>query len=204
MDVQKIFEILEIPETKDESAIKAAYRDKLVSVNPEDNPEGFKRLREAYEAGLKYAAQSEEDSAGIRNDDPVSLYLERLDDIYRSLSRRLDLTEWDRLLKDELLDDLDLCEDAKWKLFRYLADHYELPVAVWRELDRVFHIEKEQQKFKEHLPVNFVDFIIWSCSEEAELYQFPYEQLTGNDNADYDEFIHQLQNLTRLSGQEKE
>lgn len=204
MDVQKIFEILEIPETKDENAIKTAYRGKLVSVNPEDNPEGFKRLREAYEAGLKYAAQSNEDSAEPKNDDPVSLYLKRLDNTYRSLSRRLDITEWELLLKDELFNDLDLCEDAKWRLFRYLADHYELPVAVWRQLNRVFHIEKEQQKFKEHLPVNFVDFIIWSCSEEADLYQFPYEQLTGNDNADYDEFVHQLQNLTRLSGQEKE
>ena len=140
MDVQKIFDILEIPETKDENAIKTAYRSKLVSVNPEDNPEGFKRLREAYEAGLKYAAQSVETSAGNKNDDPVSLYLKQLDNVYRSLPRRLDITEWDRLLKDDLFNDLDLCEDAKWRLFRYLADHYELPVEVLRMLDQVFYI----------------------------------------------------------------
>ena len=204
MDIQKIFEILEIPETKDEEAIKAAYRSKLVSVNPEDNPEGFKRLREAYEAGLRYAARQEEASQSNKSDDPVSLYLERLDSIYRSLSGRLETSEWERLLKDELLDDLDLGEDAKWELFRYLAGHYELPAAVWRMLDRVFHVTQEAQKFKEHLPVNFVDFILWSCSEEAALYQFPYEQLTGSDTADYDEFIHRLQDLTKLAGQERE
>lgn len=204
MDAQKIFEILEIPETKDEDAIKAAYRSKLVSVNPEDNPEGFKQLREAYEAGLRYAAKGEENTPGDKPDDPVSLYLDRLDSVYRSLPRRLESSEWESLLKDDLLDDLDLCEDAKWGLFRYLADHYELPTAVWRMLDQVFHVEKEQSKFKEHLPVNFVDFIVWSCSEEAELCQFPYEQLMGSDTADHDEFIHQLQSLARLSGQEHE
>ena len=204
MDTQRIFEILGIPETKDEEAIKAAYRSKLVSVNPEDNPEGFKRLREAYEAGLRYAAIQDETSSGNKSDDPVSLYLKRLDSVYRSLTKRLDVSEWDRLLKDELLDDLDLCEDAKWGLFRYLADHYELPMTVWRMLDQVFHVTKEPQKFREHLPVNFVDFILWSCSEKAALYQFPYEQLTGNDTADYDEFIHHLQALTKLAGQERE
>ena len=57
MDRQRIFEILGIEETKEEERIREAYRSKLVSVNPEDNPEGFKRLREAYERALSLARQ---------------------------------------------------------------------------------------------------------------------------------------------------
>lgn len=204
MDVQKIFEILEIRETKDEETIKGAYRSKLVSVNPEDNPEGFKRLREAYEAALKYASVQTDTASEEEANDPVSLYLKRLESVYCSLSRRLDISEWEGLLRDELLDDLDLSENAMWGLFRYLSEHYELPTRIWRLLEQTFQIQQEQQRFKEHLPVNFVDFIIWSCSEEAEISQFPFEQLSGSDTADYDEFIHQLGALSKLMSQESE
>ena len=203
MDTEKIFAALEIEMTKDEAAIKAAYRAKLTSVNPEDNPEGFKRLREAYEAALKYAAQEEETSPK-EADDPVSLYLKRLDQVYRCLPRRLDAAEWNALLHDELLDDLDLCEDAKWGIFRYLADNYELPADIWHLLDETFHIERDQEQFKEHLPVNFVNYLLWSCSEDARSTAFPFHRLKGPDTADYDEFIHQLNALCALAGKKEE
>ncbi|MCH5341411.1 MAG: hypothetical protein J1E01_08080 [Acetatifactor sp.] len=203
MDTKKIFEILEIAETKNETLIKEAYRSKLVTVNPEDNPEGFKRLREAYETALRFAALQEEPLME-KADDPVSLYLERLNGVYRSLSRRLDTEEWKALLKDELLDDLDLGEDAKWQLFRFLASNYKVPTEIWRLLDQTFHIREEAQKFKEHLPVNFVDFILWSCTEEAALSEFPLHQLTGSDTADYDEFLLKLDELSSLAGRQRE
>lgn len=205
MDKKIMFDILNIPETKEESLIKSAYRQKLVTVNPEDNPEGFKRLREAYEAALKYASSPEE-FAQKKADDPVSLYIDRLHDIYSSLPRRLDTAEWEALLRDELLDDLDLGENAKWALFRYLADHYRLPSRIWRILEHTFHIEQEQQKFKEHLPENFVDFIIRSCTEESELSEFAFHLLKGKDTADYDAFLDQLQELLSLldSGEQEQ
>ena len=49
MDETISFSILEIEKTKDKQVIQDAYRRLLVKVNPEDDPEGFKRLREAYE-----------------------------------------------------------------------------------------------------------------------------------------------------------
>ena len=49
MNAGEVWSILGIEETKDQDSIIAAYRAKVVSVNPEDDPEGFKRLREAFE-----------------------------------------------------------------------------------------------------------------------------------------------------------
>ena len=52
----EIWRELEIEPTTDEAAIKRAYVDKLKQTRPEDDPEGFKRLRAAYEAAQKLAA----------------------------------------------------------------------------------------------------------------------------------------------------
>ncbi len=49
MEKELIFHILGLEETKDEEKISDAYRTALKSVNPEDDPEVFKLLRQAYE-----------------------------------------------------------------------------------------------------------------------------------------------------------
>lgn len=60
MDEKQIWLVLETEPTKEEEQIKQAYRKKLARTNPEDDPEGFKRLREAYEQALRLAAQTQE------------------------------------------------------------------------------------------------------------------------------------------------
>ena len=62
------FNTLGIEATKEEKKIKKAYRARLHAVNPEDDPDGFKRLREAYEEALKYARQKEEEPENLDPD----------------------------------------------------------------------------------------------------------------------------------------
>ncbi|WP_345844077.1 J domain-containing protein [Shewanella algae] len=50
-----IWQILGITATQDETAIKQAYRTQLRDCHPEDNPEGFRALRSAYEQALAAA-----------------------------------------------------------------------------------------------------------------------------------------------------
>ena len=57
MERQLAFHVLGIKETKDEQQIQDAYRGLLKRTNPEDDPEGFKRLREAYETAVSWARQ---------------------------------------------------------------------------------------------------------------------------------------------------
>ena len=66
MEPIEVFQILGIEQTKDERALKNAYRDKLTVTNPEDDPEGFKRLRMAYEEACRYAGtpDAEENEEG--------------------------------------------------------------------------------------------------------------------------------------------
>ena len=105
MDETISFSILEIEKTKEKQAIQDAYRRLLVKVNPEDDPEGFKRLREAYEAANAYADRPEELKKAPET--PVELWIERVREIYFSLSKRLDVSLWEGLLKEDICLDLD-------------------------------------------------------------------------------------------------
>ena len=106
-----IWKILGIEETKDEEMIRAAYRSKLRFVNPEDDEEGFKELRRAYEKALDYANQEEiNDLHNIDNERPISvgrktevdLWIDRIDVIYQDVRSRRDEKKWNEILYDSV------------------------------------------------------------------------------------------------------
>ena len=80
MEPIEVFQILGIEQTKDERALKNAYRDKLTVTNPEDDPEGFKRLRMAYEEACRYAGtpdaeENEEAEPTLEDDTPAGQWV---------------------------------------------------------------------------------------------------------------------------------
>lgn len=195
MDERLIFAVLGIDKTDDEEAIRAAYRKELAHTNPEDDPEGFKRLRTAYEEALLLIHRNEEEESKEEDNTPPGLWMQRVQKVYSSLSRRLDEEEWKLLLNDDICIDLEYGEQAKWRLFTYLASHFYLTGRIYRVLDSVFHIEAEEEKFKEHLPVGFVDYMIRRINDTEGNMDFEFELFSGADDADYDEFINYYRDI---------
>ncbi|WP_434311617.1 tetratricopeptide repeat protein [Hominifimenecus sp. rT4P-3] len=190
MDEKLAFAVLEIGQTKDENEIKNAYRRKLVQTNPEDDPQGFKQLREAYETACAYARKAEQ--VLVREDTPVNRWMDRVEAVYRNLPERLNIENWKELAHDDVCLGLDTIEEAKQALFTFLAEHFRLTPEIWRLLDDVFLIREEQREYKEKFPPEFVDFMVYQCSRED---TFPYEYMEGAPDADYDTYISQLFDL---------
>lgn len=199
-----IFSILQIEKTKDENAIRSAYRTLLTQTNPEDDPEGFKRLREAYEKAMEYARRPEKEQAEEEPEDttPAGQWMKRVREVYTSLSRRMDEEEWKKLIHEDICIDLEYGEEVKWRLFGYLAEHFHLSSHLYRVLDEVFHIEEDADTFREHLPVEFVNYMLRRIHDTEGNMDFSFEEFEGADDADYDAFMRYYYDLTNQTQKE--
>ncbi|MBO5389489.1 MAG: tetratricopeptide repeat protein [Lachnospiraceae bacterium] len=151
-----IWDILGCEETKDKMVLKTAYRAKLKLVNPEDDPEGFMRLRQAYEEALNYSDSQNQDV----DDSEDSPLLTKIKELYNNYSRRIDVSEWEMLLDRDEFVALDTAEDSFDTLFRFLMEKFFLPKDVWRLFVEHFEIEERVAELAERYPENFIEYVI--------------------------------------------
>ncbi len=192
-----IWSVLGIEETKDKELLKTAYRERLKSVNPEDDQQGFMRLREAYEEALKLADYDElEDSLNQGQnvgefpfpvkDELKDIYFE-LDDLYKDYQRRIDEENWIEIFNRDEFISLDSSSDAFEMLIRFLMINFLLPHNIWKVIVDNFDIKKRKNELIEKFPKDFLDFII-DNSENIDIfnyYLFDYDI----ENERVDEFI---------------
>ena len=96
MEKELVFHILEVKEVKDEKAVKAAYMKKLRATNPEDDPEGFRKLREAYEQALLMLQEAEEEEDSSKEKTEIDLWIDRIDQVYQDFIKRADVQKCSR------------------------------------------------------------------------------------------------------------
>ncbi len=185
MEKTEIFSVLGIKETGEEKAIKAAYREKLAVTNPEDNPEGFKRLRQAYEEALSLAKQTE--SVPQEEDTTESgQWVAEAARLYSTLSGRQDLEGWKKLFSQDIYLSLDGEAECQEKLLVFLMKHYKLPTQVWKLLEEKLEVCKRQSRLKEHFPAEFIDYLISRVTKGEEV---EFSQFEGPEDGDYDAFL---------------
>ena len=185
MEKTEIFSILGIEETGEEKAVKAAYRKKLAVTNPEDNPEGFKRLRQAYEEALALAKQTGEEP---QEEDTTESgrWVEGAARLYSTLSGRQDLERWKKLFSQDIYLSLDGEAECQEKLLIFLMKHYRLPTQIWKLLGEKLEICKRQSELKERFPAEFIDYLISRVTKGEEV---EFSQFDGPEDGDYDAFL---------------
>lgn len=190
MEVIEIFQVLGIEETKDETAIKQAYREKLSVTNPEDNPEGFKRLRAAYEEACMYAKTTDEEAVQEEDTTPSGLWVQKVAEVYGNINSRRDVACWNKLFEEDIFLSLEEEENCRFKLLRFLMDNYKLPTDVWKLLDEKIHITDNNTELREQFPSDFVNYLLNRCRQGEDLV---FEQFEGAPDAHYDLFIQYME-----------
>ncbi len=177
-----IWNILGIQETKDKAALKQAYRIKLTSVNPEDDPEGFMELRQAFEEAVRLADEEEQ----VVGDESAMGKLETaIDELYRDFSRRISREAWEELLNRDEFVSLDSSEEAMNVLLRYLMSNFYLPQRIWNYLVEIFDIADRKKELCETYPEDFIEYILNNAEYED---MINYDLFEG-DEASYDAYI---------------
>lgn len=189
-----IWDILGISPTTEEEVIKTAYRTKLVNVNPEDDPEGFKQLRQAYEQACA-RAQEEKKGKG-----PLEQWIYEVEQVYADFYRRIDEEEWDDLFDNEVCTDLDTFEEARILILHFLMGHYFVPGFVWKKAWDVFEIDEDRDMLREKVSNDFIVYMEF-CAQEKEY--FDYQLYEGPPDADYDSYIKKLYVFRSLIDQER-
>lgn len=212
-----IWKILEIDPTEDQSQIRKAYARMLKKYHPEDDPEGYQRLREAFDEAMRLAKQGlvfyddeddyynddddyydedeeleeyedeteddEEEIWSLKSDqsdeaddeiwnfqdshnepppirkspkDMAEEFLAELDSLYSNFAARCNVSEWQKLLNNDVIWELGHQGILLYRVFDYLNEHYYLPERVWELLDSTFGIKErytqDPDEFSEKYP----------------------------------------------------
>ena len=191
--------LLGIEPVKDKKAITAAYRARLVQVNPEDKPEEFKALRAAYEEALRLADAPEE--APVRDESPVGLWMEKVRALYGDFAARIRVDNWRALLAEDVCVALDKRPQAEEALMRFLMEDYFVPQEVWQAFDETFDLSARLEELYEKYPRDFLDYAVMNGIRRRPT--LPYELFSPGVNAracdDYRRLYHRA-NQTEPAG----
>ena len=194
MDIKEAWKILQMDPTEDEAAIKKQYKLLLPKHNPEDDPEGFKSLREAYELALN---PPKEEEGPQEPDDDIALWLKKVGPVYEDMYLRRDAEQWKELLSDPLCQGLDTAYETRERLLVFIMSHQYLPKEVWKLLDDTFRIVEEKEELLEKFPENFLDYVIYQIDNDTFGDYELFEQKDGEE-PDYDGYINLFYEINRM------
>lgn len=198
MEKEIAFQVLGTEETKDVAKIQAAYRNLLKSTNPEDDPEGFKRLRTAFETAIDYTKQveTEEEEEGPKSD--VDLWIERVEQFYEDLTKRYQQSGWKQLLEDPVCEELDTSLEARERMLIFLMNHIYLPHEIWKMIDETFQFMDDMEDLKQHFPLSFLNYMKFYMENDTFFSYDLFEYRSADrENANGDSYIDGLMGIKR-------
>lgn len=183
MEINLSFHILGLTKTKNEDSIRDAYRTALKNNNPEDNPEGFKELRNAYDEALAYARTPDEEPESVTTaaSPEIADWLKKITELYLDLPSRWDLSKWEPLMEDNLCQNIDSAYEVKEQFVVFLMNHFHFPYAVWQYFDKTFDLLDDMDELKERFPADFLNYIKFYMEHDSFL---PYAFFSYRDSND--------------------
>lgn len=178
------FEVLGISKTEDLNAIRKAYSKLLTKHSPEQDPEGFQKLRVAYEEAVRVA--KEKDTIVEEELSPVDEFMKEFKACYENFERRLSTEQWTKLLEKDICYNIDTSSEISEKILAFIMDSFNFPSGVWKLFDSYFSWSTKKDNLYKNFPKNFIDFVIYRIDKGS---AFRYEYLKDCTLGKEDEFI---------------
>lgn len=198
------WEILEIGESAGEDEIRRAYLEKLPHFHPEEDPEGFRTLRQALEEALKAASERRQQAGegtgrGPVMDSPeIQSLLREAGGLYQDYERRRQPQLWKELVSCPVCQDLETQKEAGWALISFLMDHIHLSHDCYKVLDDTFGWVESEEELRVHFPEGFVNYLTDRVTEED---AFRYDKTPVREDFDYEAFFEAFFELRRALGE---
>lgn len=208
---------LGIAPTTDAATIKKAYHTLLAETNPEDSPEAFMALRQAYESAMEYARNGGRHGAADTEDlppdqtenpsfqalygdllpesHPAHRWTKKLQALYLDFFSRIRPESWEELFSDPICRRIDTVSDAEDALLRMLMEWWFLPDSVIRVMNGVFDFEGNASRLFICYPEDFVQSILLDPLHR-DFESFEYTLFEGSPDSDYDGYINLYYTLT--------
>ncbi|WP_282935556.1 J domain-containing protein [Paenibacillus sp. RC67] len=178
-----IWDQLGINPTEDSSVIKKAYVQKLKQHHPEEDPEGYQKLREAYDRAIMVVKRKrqamnhstrEEDVVFLpslrslhaishqrtNQEELVEVFMEKVHEVYQDYASRIEPASWLNLLQEDVMWNIRLQKAVREQMSVYIEQHPYLPREVWRMLNDGFHwtdtIRNDADSFAKRFPTIFL------------------------------------------------
>lgn len=179
------FKILGIEPIKDEKVIKKAYAAMLSKYLPEDDPEGFQKVRKAFEEAIKYSKEKESIVEKEEVLSPIDKFMVDFEENYKTFEKRIDPNTWEKLLDRDICFQVDTAREVRNKVLTFIMDNYYFNYEVWNVFNEFFSWSSKRDELCLEFPKNFIDFVISNINSKNSL---RYEILRDcKDNQD--EFI---------------
>ncbi|HFK1517512.1 TPA: tetratricopeptide repeat protein [Bacillus cereus] len=203
-----IWNTLEIEPTDDISVIKKAYAKLLKIHHPEDDPEGYQRLREAFDEAVKSAKnmknklsiQIDEMNASDRElvfspwtdsdaeiatttiaEHPVYTFMESVEMLYDNFFARIEQGNWEEILRSDVIWDVQYAAALQDQLIEFFLYHYHFPHSIWELIDQVFRFSEQRNDLVNEYGENTIQFLLERISGEKEMRYDIFEKTADLD-----------------------
>ena len=189
-----IWNILKISKTTDRAEIRRAYRSRLREVHPEDDPEGFMELREAYEKALRGEEDVPETGPEPKFQPEREKAVRAVETLYGSFFDRISPEKWQTLLDSDYFTMLDTSDDGMLIILEKLLANPVVPRSVLELLNRRYALTERADELSDRIPLSFFQYFERRLMRED---QIEFGLIRGPENADYDDFVKRFLELRR-------
>ncbi|MEB9458173.1 J domain-containing protein [Bacillus anthracis] len=216
-----IWNTLEIEPTDDISVIKKAYAKLLKIHHPEDDPEGYQRLREAFDQAVKIA-KNMKDKPSIQIDEmnasdrelvfspwtdsdaeiatttiaehPVYTFMESVEMLYDNFFARIEQGNWEEILRSDVIWDVQYAAALQDQLIEFFLYHYHFPHSIWELIDQVFRFSEQKNDLVNEYGENTIQFLLERISGEKEM---RYDIFEKNADLDFELYFYIREEIQR-------